>query len=274
MTSTNAPHRVLMVILAHPDDESTTAGGVLAHYARQDVTTVVVTCTNGEYGDRPYGVERGPEHDTVLTARTRLKELHQACEHLGVTHLELLGYHDSGTVHPKRRGHFCAVGLDEVRTRLTALIDQYRPQVVLTHEPSSTRHPDHVHAAQAAKLAVDSADQPIKFYYTAHGTRYWRKVYDALAHAGIEKPAPSPERLKVTDLIDQQITTTVDISDSITAKRKALFAHASQLTHATAAKVSADLWPEVFGTDDFIHVHASRNRSVLETDLFEGLDLP
>ena len=88
-----------MAVHAHPDDESSSTGGVLARYADEGVRTVVVTCTNGELGDAPGGIKPGDEgHDEAEVARIRLGELERACETLGVAHLELLGYHDSGMV--------------------------------------------------------------------------------------------------------------------------------------------------------------------------------
>src|SRR3982751_3206794 len=87
----------LMAVHAHPDDESSSTGGVLARYSAEGIRTVVVTCTNGEYGDGPGGVKPGEEgHDPESVAKTRLVELDQAIKELGVTHLERLGYHDSG----------------------------------------------------------------------------------------------------------------------------------------------------------------------------------
>src|SRR3954464_11686995 len=49
----------LMAVHAHPDDESSSTGGVLARYADDGVRTVVVTCTNGELGDAPGGIKPG-----------------------------------------------------------------------------------------------------------------------------------------------------------------------------------------------------------------------
>ena len=106
----------LMAVHAHPDDESSSTGGVLARYADEGVRTVVVTCTNGELGDAPGGIKPGDEgHDEAEVARIRLGELKRACETLGVTHLELLGYHDSGMVdweHKDRPDVFCNVAVD------------------------------------------------------------------------------------------------------------------------------------------------------------------
>ncbi len=87
----------LMAVHAHPDDEGSTTGGVLARYADEGVRTVLVTCTNGELGDGPGGAKPGePGHDTAEVVGLRRKELEESCRVLGVEHLELLGYHDSG----------------------------------------------------------------------------------------------------------------------------------------------------------------------------------
>lgn len=43
----------LMAVHAHPDDEATGTGGVLARYAAEGIRTVLVTCTDGGCGDGP-----------------------------------------------------------------------------------------------------------------------------------------------------------------------------------------------------------------------------
>src|SRR6266567_8655170 len=87
----------MMAVHAHPDDEASSTGGVLAAYSAQGIRTVVVTCTNGEFGDAPGGVKPGQDgHDEQAVAQLRLAELRAACKILGVTELEPLGYHDSG----------------------------------------------------------------------------------------------------------------------------------------------------------------------------------
>src|SRR5256885_11987104 len=65
----------LMAVHAHPDDESSSTGGVLATYGDAGVRTVVVTCTNGEFGDAPGGVKPGQDgHDEQAVAQQRLAE--------------------------------------------------------------------------------------------------------------------------------------------------------------------------------------------------------
>src|SRR6201999_4306437 len=87
----------LMAVHAHPDDEATGTGGLLAKCAAEGIRTVLVTCTDGRCGDGPGGVKPGePGHDPDEVVVARRRELEESCAILGVDHLELLGYHDSG----------------------------------------------------------------------------------------------------------------------------------------------------------------------------------
>src|SRR5579875_1000610 len=89
--------RTLMAVHAHPDDEASSTGGILARYASEGVRTVLVTCTNGELGDGEGGSKPGAAgHDTAAVVRQRRRELERSCEILQVSDLEMLGYHDSG----------------------------------------------------------------------------------------------------------------------------------------------------------------------------------
>lgn len=87
----------LMAVHAHPDDEATGTGGVLARYAAEGMRTVLVTCTDGGCGDGPGGVKPGdPGHDPAAVAAMRREELEASCEVLKISHLEMLDYADSG----------------------------------------------------------------------------------------------------------------------------------------------------------------------------------
>ncbi|MGH3963543.1 MAG: PIG-L family deacetylase [Pseudonocardiaceae bacterium] len=269
----SAPGLRLMAVHAHPDDESTSTGGILARYALEGVQTIVATCTNGELGDGPGGVKPGAEgHHTHQVAKTRLAELRTACQHLGVTHLELLGYHDSGIAdwdHRHRPDVFCNVPIDTAAARLAQLIEHYRPQVVVTYDPGRTsQHPDHLHAARATALAVKTSGIPAKMYFTAHGTTYWHRVNQALAKVGIQRQIPDPDLL---ERIEQRITTTVDVSHVIKRKRTALHAHASQIGSSLAGKLPVDLFTHAFSTETYIRAHDTTGSPPFENDLFTGL---
>jgi len=262
-----------MAVLAHPDDESTTAGGTLALCAARGVRTVLVMCTNGEYGDRPYGVKPNPDDKNRATANVRIAELRSACAHLLISDLELLGYHDSGTFDADERSAsvFRNIPTEIVAANLGALFEKYQPHVVLTHEPASTRHPDHLHASRATALAVETTGIPAKLYYTAHGTEYWERVRHSLVRSGIDRPQPTLQRLSVTDRIDQQITTSVNVVSVVDRKRLALYAHVSQIHNSTAAKVPEAEWPQVFGIEDHIRAYDVTEAALPECDLFDGI---
>ncbi|GAB3876766.1 hypothetical protein GCM10029964_024420 [Kibdelosporangium lantanae] len=240
----------LMAIYAHPDDESTCAGGVLARAADAGVPVVVVTCTDGEFGDGPDGLKPGePGHDLRAVAATRRRELDAACAVLGVGTVERLGFHDSGMRLWERLAGvqvFGDVPVATVAERIGELLDRHQPNVVLTHNPTATHeHRDHVHTARAVARAV--AGRPVTLYFSAHGTRHWQ----ALAAAGIRRPSLD---WAILDQIEAAVTTRVAVADTVDRKRAALFSHVSQLSSSLAAQLPAADYAAVFGVESFIRV--------------------
>jgi LmbE family N-acetylglucosaminyl deacetylase len=126
----------LMAVHAHPDDEASSTGGILAKYGAEGVRTVLVTCTNGELGNAPDGTEPGqPGHDEELVTAHRRAELEKSTELLGVSDVELLGYHDSGMMGWPQNddpGAFWQTPVEEAAGRLASLIEAYQPDVVVT----------------------------------------------------------------------------------------------------------------------------------------------
>src|ERR1700753_454295 len=182
----------LMAVHAHPDDEAS-GGGILAHYSDQGVATIVVTCTNGEYGDAPGGIKPGqPGHDPEAVARLRLQELAKSAAILKVSDVETLGYHDSGMVEWDYKADadaFCTVPRETVAGRIGELIEKYRPQVLVTYDDQGAyQHPDHVHASRAAQAAAAATGIPAKVYLSTMRGSNWRKVFEALREAGEEVP--------------------------------------------------------------------------------------
>ncbi len=193
----------LMAVHAHPDDESIGTGGVLARYADEGIRTVLVTCTGGEVGEIGDPTLATPDN----LAEIRERELRAACEILGVAHLELLGYRDSGmvgTADNERPDAFARADLDAAAGRLVALIRRYRPQVLVTYDENGFYgHPDHVNAnritVRAFARAGDPAAyrdqglepwQPAKLYYTAVPARGWPS-------SGASSPSTASGRLSM-----------------------------------------------------------------------------
>jgi LmbE family N-acetylglucosaminyl deacetylase len=270
----------LMAVHAHPDDESSSTGGVLAKYADAGLRTVVVTCTNGEFGDTPSGIKPGQDgHDEQAVAEIRLAELREACKHLAVTDLELLGYHDSGMPdweYKDRPDAFCNVPQTEVADRIGGLIERFRPQVVITYDDEGMyQHPDHLHASRCAQAAVAATGIPDKLYLTAMRGSDWRKLWDALREAGEEVPDFSnrfDDRMRrQVEEAERRITTNVDIRSVLDRKRAALQSHTSQIRESWFSKIPPELGEQVFGRESFIRAMDRTGTPVPEDDLFAGL---
>ncbi|MFN8635593.1 MAG: PIG-L family deacetylase [Chloroflexota bacterium] len=281
----------LMAVHAHPDDEAIGTGGVLARAAAEGIRTVLVTCTGGEVG------EIAP--DTLATADTlaevRERELRAACEILNVTHLELLGYRDSGMAGTPDNDHpecFAQADLDHASARLASLVRKYQPAVIVTYnENGFYGHPDHVNAHRVAAAAYDlaadpdhrSADglepwAPAKLYYTAVSRTAMAQFGRRLREAGIDFAAgdegsvESDAETASWGTPDELITTVVDVSAHVTQKREALFAHATQMgPEVFFARMPEALFSQMFGSESFQLARARMETAPLETDLFDGL---
>jgi len=279
MTESPGQPLTLMAVHAHPDDEASSTGGVLAKYSDEGIRTIVVTCTNGEFGDGPAGIKPGEDgHDTADVAETRLAELRQSCKHLGVTELETLGYHDSGMPEWEYRHSpdaFCNIPLDEVVAKISALIEQYRPAVVITYDPDGPyQHPDHVRAARAAIGAFEASGTSAKLYLSAMRRSDWQQIFEALRDAGEEVPdwEITEEDERIMRESEARISTTVDIRPVLDRKRAALLTHASQIADSSwFNKIPAEVAEVVFGKETFILEVNKTTASVPETDLFAGL---
>ncbi|HLI36299.1 MAG TPA: PIG-L family deacetylase [Streptosporangiaceae bacterium] len=269
----------LMAVHAHPDDEASSTGGVLASYAAQGIRSIVVTCTNGEFGDAPGGVKPGQDgHDERAVAELRVAELRQSCAILGVSNLELLGYHDSGMPewdYKDRPDAFCNVPQADVAGRIAGLIERYRPQVLITYDHDGPyQHPDHVHAGRCAMAAAARTGIPAKVYLTAMRGSDWQKIWQALRDLGEDVPGPdriSPEIRRQMAEAEARITTTVDIRPVLARKRDALLAHASQITESWFSKIPPDVAEAAFGRESFIRASDVTGTPVPEDDLFAGI---
>jgi len=211
-------------------------------------------------------------------AELRLAELREAAKILGVSDLEMLGYHDSGMPdwdYKDRPEAFCNIPLDEVAGRVGALIERYRPQVLISYDPEGPyQHPDHVHAARAAAAAAQATAIPAKFYLTSMRPSSWQKIWAALRELGEDVPGPrnvTPEMRAQMAEAEARITTTIDIRPVLSRKRDALFAHSSQIQESWFSKIPADIAEDAFGYESFIRASDSTGTPLPEDDLFAGL---
>jgi LmbE family N-acetylglucosaminyl deacetylase len=268
----------LMAVHAHPDDEAS-GGGILATYADQGIRVVVVTCTNGEYGDAPGGIKPGqPGHDPEAVAQLRLAELEESARILKISDVEMLGYHDSGMPdweYKDRPEAFSNVPLEEVAGRIGGLIAKYRPQVLVTYDDQGAyQHPDHVHASRAAQAAAAETGIPAKLYLSTMRSSSWRKIWEALRAAGADLPARGDDEELASRALqsEERITTTIDIRPVLERKREALFAHGTQINgDSWFGKIPPEIVEEAFGYEYFIRVADTTGAPLPEDDLFAGL---
>ncbi|HZG85613.1 PIG-L family deacetylase [Paenibacillus sp.] len=187
----------ILGLFAHPDDETFICGGTLAHYAKRDASVAVVSATRGEMGRR---MGYPPRITRESMPRIREEELREACRRLGIEAPIFLGIRDK-TVEYEDRPALVA--------RLAAIIQERRPDVVLTFHPAWGGHPDHCAIGEAARSAVETfgADGPALLYIS---------FGDPLRHA---EWAAS---LAAADVVR------VDVRDSLREKLNAFRAHRSQ----------------------------------------------
>jgi N-acetyl-1-D-myo-inositol-2-amino-2-deoxy-alpha-D-glucopyranoside deacetylase len=277
----------LLFVHAHPDDESLTNGGTIAHYVARGADVQVVTCTLGEEGevidDRYAQLAVG--HADQLGGY-RISELATALNALGVAEPIFLGgpgrWRDSG-MPPKPRPHHTAFvdAGDDAIEELVAIIDRLRPHVVVTYDPKGGYgHPDHVqtHRVTAAAIAAGQWKVP-KFYWTVLASSALQASLDTL------RDVP-PNWISLPNLgemgfgyPDSDIDAVIDAGEYVRAKIAALAAHATQVALAPDRRsvlVSNNFVEPILTKEHYILAAGApgpRDRQGWETDLLAGLSL-
>jgi LmbE family N-acetylglucosaminyl deacetylase len=276
----------LMTVHAHPDDEATGTGGVLARAAAEGIRTILVTCTDGRCGDGPGGVKPGePGHDPEAVVALRRRELEASCAVLKVSALETLGYGDSGMMGWAANdapGAFWTTPLEDAAGRVADLIRLYRPDVVVTYDANGFYgHPDHIKAHQATMAAVAETGIAAKVYWTTAPRSRMENFGKIMREAGADWAEPQPEPTEPEHagpeqgppigLPDEEITTWVDTSAFGDQKFDALAAHASQSENIFFLRLGRERFTELMGQETFVRVHDTTGAPTPEDDLFAGL---
>jgi N-acetyl-1-D-myo-inositol-2-amino-2-deoxy-alpha-D-glucopyranoside deacetylase len=263
----------LLLVHAHPDDESILTGGVMAQAHLDGHRVVLITATRGEEEagspDQPAG--QPPMEDI------RTEELRQACEILGVDRQEFLGFVGMGrndNTADQRSRSFHLASLSDVANRLAALLREELPEVIVTYGPDGTYgHPDHRRAHDATLAALDvlagEGWLPRKVYLQAVPRSLVRIIVEAARTAGIELPV-ALARMKGTP--DDEITTEVDVNDVLDRKLAACAVHLSQMHPGIPlAAMAAQIFETAFGIERFTLARGELGGERPETSLFAGL---
>jgi N-acetyl-1-D-myo-inositol-2-amino-2-deoxy-alpha-D-glucopyranoside deacetylase len=304
VTEPQTNHRLLLVH-AHPDDETIGNGATMAKYVAEGRGVTLVTCTAGEMGEILV-----PELEHLAADREdglgehRRGELEAAMKVLGVTDHRYLGgfgtYRDSGmqwhadgyaipadTVHENAFWH---ADLTEAADHLVEVIRDVRPQVMVTYDQfGQYGHPDHIQAHRVAMYAATLAAVPsyrkdlgepwdiAKIYWNAmsenrmrEGLRQLREAGDTTTFESMDPEGPLPMTTP-----DEDLVAVVDGNAHVEQKLDAMRAHATQITtDGPFFALSNNLGNQVWGYE-FYRIAKGTPGPVgedgLETDLFGGL---
>jgi N-acetyl-1-D-myo-inositol-2-amino-2-deoxy-alpha-D-glucopyranoside deacetylase len=228
----------LLLVHAHPDDESLWTGGTIARYAAAGVQVTLVTCTLGEEGEIiPESLRELAADSADQLGGYRIGELRGACAALGVSDHRWLGgpgrWRDSGMAGVAANDHpraFAGGSLADQTAALRAVLDDVRPQVVISYGPDGGYgHPDHIRAHDVTMAACAGNPSVARIFHAVTSQRATADGVAALAEVpDLPYRLPEPGELPVTE--DSRITTTVAVGDVLAEKLRALRAHSTQIS--------------------------------------------
>lgn len=237
----HGPEQVLLAVFAHPDDETFRPGGMLALLAQRGVRVHLVTATRGgagSCGDPP--LCRQEELPTV-----REQELRCASAALGIEQIRILNYQD---------GHLAEVDPEQLTARVSAVVQEIRPQVVLTFGPEGlSGHPDHIAIGRSTAQAFRQVEEVAALYAVAVPRSLAKRL-------GMKRVRPVP---------DEGIDLVVDVSPVWESKLAAIHCHATQRGLCPMTRVPLEQQRFFFGTEYFVQLAVHRPEQDFLRGLFE-----
>ena len=279
----------LLAVRPHPDDESTSTGGMLAYYSARRVRTGVVICTGGEEGEI-HDPDLDPVADRPRLPEIRAREVRDACTILGVAELRMLGYRDSGMPSTPANQHpaaFMNAERVEAVGHLVRIIRELRPSVIVT-EPSGGLypHPDHIMCHQVSVEAFQAAGDAQAFPEAGPPWRVaklyavaqiddggWQALLPAFTAAGIDmawlERRPHNSHLPGAETA----TVALDVRPYSELQRQALLAHRTQIPRESfLVSLPPELRRLAFATAYFLRLSPPSAPGEHEPDLLDGLD--
>jgi N-acetyl-1-D-myo-inositol-2-amino-2-deoxy-alpha-D-glucopyranoside deacetylase len=282
----------LLLVHAHPDDETINNGVTMAKYAAQDFGVTLVTCTRGEEGEVLV-----PELEHLASSREdklgphREIELRDAMVALGVTDFRFLGapikqWRDSGMMGSEpnnRTDNFWNADIDEAAESLVTVILEIKPHVMVTYdEIGGYGHPDHI---QAHRVAMRAAELARERGWNIQKI-YWNTIPRSIIEQGIEAMKGTGNQFfgveKAEDFPfaqpDELVTTVINGEEYVEKKMAAMRAHPTQIAvDGPFFALSDNLGFKVWGLEFYRLVYGElageRNADGREIDLFAGVKL-
>jgi N-acetyl-1-D-myo-inositol-2-amino-2-deoxy-alpha-D-glucopyranoside deacetylase len=282
----------LLLVHAHPDDETINNGVTMAKYVAQGFGVTLVTCTRGEEGEVLV-----PELEHLASSREdklgphREIELRDAMVALGVTDFRFLGaptkqWRDSGMMGSEpnnRTDNFWNADIDEAAESLVTVILEIKPHVMVTYdEIGGYGHPDHI---QAHRVAMRAAELARERGWNIQKI-YWNTIPRSIIEQGIEAMKGTGNQFfgveKAEDFPfaqpDELVTTVINGEEYVEKKMAAMRAHPTQIAvDGPFFALSDNLGFKVWGLEFYRLVYGEpageRNADGREIDLFAGVKL-
>ena len=281
----------LLLVHAHPDDETINNGITMAKYVSEGAQVTLVTCTRGEEGEVlvPALANLASTADDKL-GEHRVVELKNAMAALGVSDFRFLGepnkkWRDSGmmgTPPNERTDVFWQADLDEAANYLVKIVLEIKPQVMITYdEIGGYGHPDHIKAHLVAMRAAELASKAGWIISKI----YWNTMPRSVIQNGIDKMkevgsdffgAESADDLPFAKP-DELVTSLVSAPEFVDKKMAAMKAHETQISvDGPFFALSNNLGLSVWGDEYYTLVQGEKSepfdKEGRELDLFSGVN--
>jgi len=291
--------RRLLLVHAHPDDETINNGATMAKYVAEGAHVTLVTCTRGEEGEVLVPeLSHYAASETDQLGQHRETELADAMSALGVTDFRFLGaptkkWRDSGMMgtEPNNRSDvFWRAELDEAAEYLVKIILEIKPQVLVTYDEfGGYGHPDHIQAHRVAMRAAELAADPAHNAGASWGIEkiYWNITPRSVIEEGMAKMKEIGSDFFGTENIDdlpfvkpdEFVTALIDGTRYIDQKMAAMRAHPTQIAlDGPFFALSNNLGNQVWGHEYYTLVKGVKSAPFdeqgRESDLFSGVIQP
>lgn len=279
----------MLLVHAHPDDETINNGATMAMYAALGAEVTLVTCTRGEEGEVlvEEHSHKAAAHDDLL-GEHRVLELATAMVALGVKDHRFLGaphtqYRDSGmmgTEPNERAENFWKADFDVATQYLVSVIEEVKPHILITYDEfGGYGHPDHIQAHRIAMAAADKSSWNIeKIYWNVMPRSVIQQGIDAMKELGSDfLGAEKAEDLPFAK-DDSFVTAHIDGNGYVEQKMEAMRAHATQIAvDGPFFALSNNLGLQVWGNEYYTLAKGEKSEPFdgegRETDLFAGLSI-
>lgn len=279
----------MLLVHAHPDDETINNGSTMALYAALGAEVTLVTCTRGEEGEVLVpDLAHLAAHATDSLGNHRVEELAVAMKALGVSDHRFLGdgfirYRDSGMMgtEPNNRADvFWNADFDQATNHLIRVIDEVKPHVLITYDEfGGYGHPDHIQAHRVAMSAAEKSAWNIqKIYWNVMPKSVIQEGIDAMKQVGSDFfGAEKAEDLPFAK-DDSFVHALVDGNEYVEQKMDAMRAHATQIeVDGPFFALSNNLGLQVWGYEYYTLVKGEKaepfDSKGYEQDLFAGVDI-